>query len=465
MQLAEQAQAGIAGSHVIGSDSDAGDPTGRQVGTQAIDIVDRLALGQLKHDPIRIDASRVEADQELADAELLRLERERRDVNAQVLARHLQTRAGRHGVDAGQVDLDGAIRRFRREEQAHDIGEPGIGGGANQPFEPDRLSRAHVEDWLIHGVDRTGAGNFGHRGPELGGRTGVAGGAMALRIEDLHVGTAVSLGPVERRVRLAPQPRGVVAGGGKGRDAGRERERRQSRRDRVSVERAGQESLDDDVGCLGIGVRQEDRELVPSDPEPSVGGTDRHRDQPPQGTEELVPDRVPVLVVDLLQVVEVEQRQRQWVGVTVGVRDLARQLLLERPMVPEPRERIHQRVQSSLAVQALQLAAGAGEILDRPEREARHGRHREWQDEAEHCQANEHCRAEGLTATGRQIGGRGNGHRDREHHGQGCHEARASTAKVGHPARRGRIGCAIVQPHACSGAIEGPDVTRSGITE
>ena len=97
------------------------------------------------------------------------------------------------------------------------------------------------------------------------------------------------------------------------------------------------------MGALGVGAGHDDRELVATDPEgPVASGAGRSPSSSPACAEELVADRVAARVVDLLEVVEVEDRERQRLVVPGRDRPLALHLLLERPVVAEPRQRVAQ---------------------------------------------------------------------------------------------------------------------------
>ena len=82
-QLAQQAEAGVPGADVVGRDANAGHPAGLHGDPQAVDVLDRLALGQLEDDPPRIEPVPDDHAQERVDAELVHLERPRREVDRQ----------------------------------------------------------------------------------------------------------------------------------------------------------------------------------------------------------------------------------------------------------------------------------------------------------------------------------------------------------------------------------------------
>jgi SAM-dependent methyltransferase len=122
-----------------------------------------------------------------------------------------------------------------------------------------------------------------------------------------------------------------------------------------ATERRGQDSPSDGETDLEVGIRQEDRELVPTDPEGSIiPAHDRRRDLT-HGDEQPVPRRVPMTVVDGLQPVDVEQHESEWRALPAGLLQLARQLVLEGAMVAEAGQAIEQRGPSGLTVELMHL--------------------------------------------------------------------------------------------------------------
>ena len=82
-ELAQQPQAGIAGTHVVGGHADAGALDADERSAQSLGVADALALRQLQRDSIRGHAVPAEDGQEGRGAELGRLQRARRDVDAE----------------------------------------------------------------------------------------------------------------------------------------------------------------------------------------------------------------------------------------------------------------------------------------------------------------------------------------------------------------------------------------------
>ena len=180
----------------------------------------------------------------------------------------------------------------------------------------------------------------------------------------------MALRPVERGVGVVDEPHAVEARGGSGGDAGREREPARVVEDRVPARGARQQPPDDAERGFGGRVGQEERELVPADAEGPVGRPQRGPDEPPHRRQELVAGRVPIGVVHPLQVVEVEDHERERPATAGRVGDLAAELLLEGAVVGETGERVHAGVEPSPIVglaRLPQLALEAvADLVDRP---------------------------------------------------------------------------------------------------
>ncbi len=112
---------------------------------------------------------------------------------------------------------------------------------------------------------------------------------------------------------------------------------------------------------------QEDRELVAADPEGPVGPPDLLTQEATHLCQQLVSDPVALGIVDLLELVEVEEDQRHLVAVTPCLVEERLELLLERAMVPQPGEAIHERELANLHVRLLELIAGRLELGGRPQ--------------------------------------------------------------------------------------------------
>jgi hypothetical protein len=77
MELAEESQAGVAGTDVVGGEAHPRPPAGLDVRPELVEVLDLLALGQLEHDPVERDVVPAEDRLQLADPEQVGLERPR----------------------------------------------------------------------------------------------------------------------------------------------------------------------------------------------------------------------------------------------------------------------------------------------------------------------------------------------------------------------------------------------------
>src|SRR3954447_14551453 len=117
------------------------------------------------------------------------------------------------------------------------------------------------------------------------------------------------LGGVERLVGRGEQRGGVHVPGVADGDAdrGSERQRALSRRDR-GVREPAAEPLAERVCLFGAGVGSKDQELLVSEPREYIARAWRRRDATRRVARDVVADGVAEAVVDLLEVVEVDQR-------------------------------------------------------------------------------------------------------------------------------------------------------------
>ena len=102
----------------------------------------------------------------------------------------------------------------------------------------------------------------------------------------------------------------------------------------------------DDACPVGIRVRHQDGEFVAADPEGAVGRADGRDRQAAHLGQQLVAGGMAGCVVDELEVVEIDQHEREGRGVATRVLELAVELLVERAMVAEPGQRVSQRVEA-----------------------------------------------------------------------------------------------------------------------
>src|SRR5881628_2740798 len=94
------------------------------------------------------------------------------------------------------------------------------------------------------------------------------------------------------------------------------------------LERGGEEAPGRELCAFEARARQQDDELVTADPERAITASGAHGEQVPHLGEERVTSCVPELVVDSLEVVEVDEDQRQRRGLPPCLLDLPRELLL-----------------------------------------------------------------------------------------------------------------------------------------
>ena len=153
-------------------------------------------------------------------------------------------------------------------------------------------------------------------------------------------------------------------------------------------------------GLEGIGrvrVRQDDGELVTADAEGTVTVAECVPDAVGHTHEETVAGRVSLAVVDLLEVVEVDEQERDWHLVTTLELQLAVKLLLERAVVAESGEAVVQRVLSRLAVELLELGLRSCQVVERLQERSHQDDGDEQHDDGEGRQG---CRHEWLSRLG-----------------------------------------------------------------
>ena len=178
-------------------------------------VLDRLALGQLEDDPIGRQAVATEDRNQLAHAELIGLQRARGEIHAQV--RISKPGADRRGddVDGEDVELDRAIGDLRRGEEGRRVAEVRALTRSDQALEADGPAGGEIEDRLKDGRQRALAGYLVDGLGELRRRAGVIRYAVALGIEDLDIGAAVTLRPVQGCIGVAEKASPILARDGK----------------------------------------------------------------------------------------------------------------------------------------------------------------------------------------------------------------------------------------------------------
>jgi hypothetical protein len=94
------------------------------------------------------------------------------------------------------------------------------------------------------------------------------------------------------------------------------------------------------VGVLERRLGEDDREFVPADPARDVRGPDDVADAVGRLRQDPVPGEVPDAVVDRLEVVEIEDHEREAAAVALRAGDLAGERLVEVAAVVQPGERV-----------------------------------------------------------------------------------------------------------------------------
>ena len=355
MDLAEESQAGIAGADVVGREPHPGRPALLDIPPQLVEVFHRLAFRQLEHDSIKGDPVASEDPFQIARSEETRFERPRREVDAEIRVVGELPDAGRHDLQAEQIQLDDLVGRLRRGEQRARIGEGRAVTWSDKPLESHRPTRLQREDRLVDRPERSAGQHLRHVGRQLRKRARGRGILVVAGVEGDDGRPAVTLAPVQSRVGLAKELVRLGARFRVGADTDRQRERLDWCTGVSATERRGQDPPSDGETDLEVGIRQEDRELVPTDPEGSIiPAHDRRRDLT-HGDEQTVPRRVPMTVVDGLQPVDVEQHEGEWRALPAGLLELARQLVLEGAMVAEAGQAVEQGGPPGLAVELMHL--------------------------------------------------------------------------------------------------------------
>jgi hypothetical protein len=118
-------------------------------------------------------------------------------------------------------------------------------------------------------------------------------------------------------------------------------------------------------------VRQEDGELVAADAEGAVGPTQGNSHELAEAAQDAIAGGMPAAVVDRLEVIEVDEQQRERNSVAQCRGDLAVELLVEGAVVAKARERVPQRVGQGRLVAHLQVGLGGDHRGDgAPQRQA-----------------------------------------------------------------------------------------------
>jgi hypothetical protein len=216
--------------------------------------------------------------------------------------------------------------RLREQRSRRAVGR---GREARQRLVADDATRRQGDDGLEHGLDRLRLEQcFDLLSLTLG-----PGGAHMLGVEPPGPPLARALGPVEGSVRELAQRRAVVRIPRIGGHAGGAGELEAMYRD--GCDRRSRALRDRERGLRG-GVRQDQRELLAADPCRRVRAAHDAAQLRPHAAQDLVAVRVTVRVVDHLEVVEVQDHERQRLTLAAGVIQRRGQRLVKPAMVDEP---------------------------------------------------------------------------------------------------------------------------------
>ena len=265
-------------------------------------------------------------------------------------------RAGAVGDDlqAGHVELHRPIGALGGREQRAGVRERRALGQPDEALVADRPARREREDRLVDRTQQPSGEDRADRRAQVLDRAIVGRQAVAARVVRGGVGPAVALAPVQGRVGVAVQQAALDARRREGGHADRQRERLGRPRRIAAAQPAGEDPAGDGQAGVDVRARQDDRELVAPDPERAVIAPKRGGHGPADRLQELVAAGVASLVVDALEVVDVDQQERQRRATPDGHVELAGELFLERSMVSEAGQAVEQRILARLPVQLTQ---------------------------------------------------------------------------------------------------------------
>ena len=183
-------------------------------------------------------------------------------------------------------------------------------------------------------------------------------------------------------------------------DPRRERDRARIGGSRPHLETCGQDPPGELRGAGRTGVWEQDRELVTADPERAVGQPGLLPQQPPDLGQHRVADAVTLAVVDELELVEIEQHERQVVPVALRLVEEGLELLLEGTVVAEPGEAVDERVLAGLPVRLVELGARGFELCGGQQDLAGHPADEDHQQRTEHDQGGDLDRLDPARAAG-----------------------------------------------------------------
>ena len=268
--------------------------------------------------------------------------------------------AGRDDLEAGQVQLHEASRRRGRLEELPRVAERRGRGRPDETLETEHATVAQVDDGLVDGRQRASPDDVadGRDGTLVGGGVGCL---VAVGVVDRHRAPAAALAAVESGIRLAEELAAVDCQQRHRRDAAREGDGPLACR---GPQAEVAQSVGSDQGVRGLRVGQDDGELVTADAEAAVPVAQGVADAVGHADEEAVSGRVTLGVVDDLEVVEVEEQQRDRHLVTAVDLQLPVELLLEGAMVAEAGQAVVERILAGLAVEHLQLRLRPGQVVE-----------------------------------------------------------------------------------------------------
>ena len=132
----------------------------------------------------------------------------------------------------------------------------------------------------------------------------------------------------------------------------------------AAIEGTGEETARDGQAAVDIGARKEDRELVATDPERAIVAAQRRLDDLADRDEEPVAAGMAAFVVDALEVVDIDEQQRERRFRASGVLQLTGELLLEASVIAESSQAVEQRILPSAAIQLAQPRVLVTEQVD-----------------------------------------------------------------------------------------------------
>ena len=165
---------------------------------------------------------------------------------------------------------------------------------------------------------------------------------------------------------------------------------------------------------LRLGPRQQDGELVASDAEDSVAWSERFSRGCGQTCEQTIAFGMPFAVVDHLEIVQIDEHERERHPVPICQFELMRELFLEGAVVAQTRQSVVQRVLACLPVERLQVGPRLTKLAERPDEQAHEDQHADERSDTDHHQHQQECGRHRLFGRGPgldepETGGRGGG--------------------------------------------------------